>query len=75
MSKNDVVLVARSFDHVKKKYFFSVIYCDNADENWLEFANQDYLKLKKTPKRSLALIIAHNLQKKLKSEYGVRELY
>tara|TARA_B100001741_G_scaffold64192_1_gene50697 strand:- start:3287 stop:3616 length:330 start_codon:yes stop_codon:yes gene_type:complete len=75
MSKNDVILVRRSFDKLKKKYYYNVIYCDNADENWLHFANKQNSTSKRTMKRCLALIIAHNLQKKCDSEYGVRELY
>ena len=50
------------------KYYYYVIYCDNADENWLHYANQQNSTSKRTMKRSLALIIAHNLQKKCDSD-------
>ena len=54
MSKNDVILVRRSLDKVKLKYYYYVIYCDNADENWLHYANQQNSTSKRTMKAFLS---------------------
>ena len=69
MSRNDVVVVAR---HRGKFYVLGPL---NADEQW----NVDYVRTllstsKFTRERGKALVIAHDMQGKLGTEYGVREL-
>lgn len=70
MSKNDVILVA------KYKNMYYVIYLDCADLDFIQYAKNkiESSELKYTYSRSKGLLIAHNKQKKLDTEYGVREI-
>tara|TARA_B100001769_G_C21559679_1_gene318210 strand:- start:250 stop:465 length:216 start_codon:yes stop_codon:yes gene_type:complete len=69
MSRNNIIYVA------KKQDWYYVIYCDCADNNSTEFCENAIMKMtKKTSKRAKALILAHNIQKKKDTEYGVFEI-
>lgn len=74
MSRNNVIIVARIKDENNRNKYY--VFPDlNADEQWAEV----YIKKKIaesdkfTPSRAKALVMAHNIQNKLKSEYGVHE--
>ena len=75
MSKNNVIIVVR--DQRRGNPWFYVLDNLNADTQWSkQFAKSKIRKgnLKRTKCRATALILAHNLQKKHKTEYGVWEL-
>jgi len=70
MSKDDVILVI----HKKNKYY--VVHANATDhwesDNWGCFITPE---AKYTFSRAKALIIGHNMQKTIMSEYGVREVF
>jgi hypothetical protein len=72
MSRNDAILVACYMKHNKKCY--SVIYLDCADMDWVEYARSRVSESAFTHKRGVALCKAHDMDKKIGTEYGVREL-
>lgn len=73
MSKNDVILVVA--DRRSNITYYYVLFNVCADTGWNEqYAKQQISKMKKfTTSRSKALVLAHDLQKKINSEYGVQE--
>lgn len=75
MSRNNVIIVARVRDKENRNKYY-VLNDLNADTEWNEewIAKQLTDKAKFTPSRSKALIMAHNIQNKFKSEYGVHEI-
>ena len=75
MSRNNLILVACDKRH--KQEWFYVISNVCADVNYYRFAKKyiDKENRKRTQQRSSALVIAHNLQLKLDTEYGVREVF
>ena len=71
MSQNDVIIVAR----FRGRYY--VLGPLNADTQWCANAILQIIEntsLKKTRDRGKALVLAHNLQKRKKTEHGVWEL-
>ena len=75
MSRNDVVLVIRSTCNGRARYY--VVARADADTQW----NETYARAHAacdtshyTHSRAKALVRAHDLQWKHKTEYGVREL-
>lgn len=72
MSRNNLIVVIHS-----KGRWYVVPDC-NADTEWSEEFARCHVgdeSSKFTNSRATALIRAHNLQRKLDTEYGVRELY
>ena len=75
MSRNNVIVVARIKDTDNRNKYY-VLHDLNADTEW----NEDWLAKKITetekftPSRAKALIMAHNIQNKIKTEYGVHEI-
>lgn len=68
MSRNDILVIVK-----KQKKYYVLHVCADLDSDEI-----DKLITIKTPftySRSTALILAHNKQKKLETEYGVRETY
>lgn len=78
MSKNDLILVACDKRQVKNWYY--VIYAGNADTDWnIKYCKKNINIMRKqsskrTSDRSTALVLAHDIDKKIKTEYGVREM-
>lgn len=74
MSRNDVILVVK--DTRKSKHWYYVLQGLNADTQWSKKIVSELIigNLKKTKRRATALILAHNKQKKINTEYGVREI-
>ena len=68
MSKNDVILVAKKKNtDTKIKYFvYYVLYLNNADVDWKEFASMksEDATQKYTTNRARALVLGHDMQKK-----------
>ena len=75
MSRNNVIIVARVRDKENRNKYY-VLNDLNADTEWNEewIAKKLTDTVKFTHSRSKALIMAHNIQNKLKSEYGVHEI-
>jgi len=73
MSRDDVILVVRRT--LNKKYVYHVFHA-NATLYWEgEEWNALILNSSKfTYSRSKSLILAHNMQKRIQTEYGVREV-
>lgn len=78
MSRNNFIVVLRDKRFTKEWYYvFSNL---NADNDW----NYKYFKKmirnsiqqgrKRTSSRGIALMLAHDIQKKIKTEYGVNEV-
>lgn len=71
MSRNNLILVA----HTARRSY--VLVDVNADTEW----NQQFARgaiqtaTKYCVKRSRALLLAHNIQNRLETEYGVREVF
>jgi hypothetical protein len=74
MSRDDVILVARkTLNHKRIYYVFHANATDHwEDDNWECFITPE---AKYTYSRAIALITAHDLQKNLLTEYGVREVF
>jgi hypothetical protein len=76
MSRNNLILVVRDRRRwPERMYVFRDV---NADTEWnTKFARRqiDSGLYRYTRDRSLALVIAHNMQREINSEYGVRELF
>lgn len=70
MSKNNLVLVAYC---VYRKVYY-VIPNANADLDWSPRGAANIKKKKFVRDRGRALILAHNIDNKTKTEYGVREV-
>lgn len=74
MSRDDVILVVRK--SLNKRHIYYVFHANATlhweDEEWnsLILNNSKF-----TFSRGKALILAHNKQKKLQTEYGVREVF
>lgn len=70
MSRNDVILVIRC----GRRYYVAPYV--NADTQWnLEYARHVVNTYDRwVPSRARALVLAHNMQARDESEYGVREL-
>ena len=74
MSRNNAILVVedRRFGKKRKYYVFQDV---NADEDWILFASENINEnTKRTNDRARALVLAHNIQRKMDTEYGVCEL-
>ena len=75
MSKNNLIIVAKDA-RVKDNIKYYVFHDVNADNEW----NSKFIKeqmentSKYTRNRGKALIMAHNIQRKIDTEYGVREM-
>ena len=73
MSRNDLIAV------VRHEHLYYVLANLNADEQWSRTYCIEQivagLSHKGYVSRARALIVAHNLQKRFDTEYGVRELY
>ena len=75
MSRNNVIVVACDKRQKRFKYYVLANIC--ADNDWDLNAVKfriDRFDLKWTYSRSKALCRGHNIQKKIDTEYGVREL-
>ncbi len=77
MSKNNLILVVKDKRGIKEWYY--VISNVNADTEWNHkfcIKKIKYMKKngKSTVKRYVALLIAHDIDNRIKTEYGVREL-
>ena len=74
MSLNDVILVACDRRCKRLKYYVIPNIC--ADDDWSTAVRRliDRGNMKWTFLRSKALCIGHDIQKKIDTEYGVREL-
>jgi hypothetical protein len=77
MSRNNLILVVK--DKRLTKVWYYVIINANADTEWNgKFCKQKINMLKKkklrTTNRSIALVLAHDKDKKIQTEYGVREI-
>ena len=76
MSRNNVIVVAASRNNLKKELRYYVFFDLCMDTEFTE----DYIRKmvtltnKSTKDRGKALIIAHDVQKKIETEYGVREI-
>ena len=71
MSRNNLVLVAFSVYH--KAYY--VIPNANADTDWSSTGAAKFIRRKRYLRdRGRALVLAHDIDKRLKTEYGVREV-
>ena len=72
MSHNNLILVA----HLEgRSYVFANAY---ADTQWAPEWSKAQIATGERPykrKRSQALVLAHNLQNRLNTEYGVREIF
>ena len=75
MSRNNLILVVRDKRFGRKWCYVITDVC--ADTQWnLTFARK-YIKEKVHPRtkdRGTALILAHNLQQRIQTEYGVNEM-
>ena len=74
MSKNDLILVV--IDKRFGKYWCYVFFQVNADEMIYRYA-KDAIKhtlCRRTKNRGTALMLAHDAQRKYKTEYGVHEI-
>ena len=76
MSRNNLIIVVN--DRRGLKEWFYVILNANADNDWnYKFCKKKIkemkLKGKRTGNRSTALLLAHDADNKIKTEYGVRE--
>lgn len=72
MSRNNLILVAHT---ARRSYVLPNL---NADTEWnKEFAMSEVEKAdrKYCHKRSRALLLAHDIQNRLDTEYGVREIF
>ena len=72
MSKNNLILVV----HHDGKHYVLKNCC--ADTQWNAAYVKEYVKsdeVKWTNSRANALVLAHNMQNRLDTEYGVRELF
>ena len=72
MSRNNLILVAHT---ARRSYVLPNV---NADTEWnKEFAMSEVQKAdrKYCHKRSRALLLAHDIQNRLDTEYGVREIF
>lgn len=76
MSRNNVIVVAGSRNNKKQELRYYVFTNLCMDTQFTEaYVKQLVLNSKKSTKdRGWALIIAHNVQKKMDTEYGVREM-
>lgn len=77
MSRNNLIIVARDKRGIRE--WFYVIVNANADNDWNHKKCKKIIKDmknlgKRTKVRATALILAHNIDNKLKTEYGVREM-
>ena len=75
MSRNNVILVVH--DKRRGRNWYYVLADLDADTEWsAKYAKKIIYdgNLKRTRNRAIALLLAHNFQKKTKTEYGVREL-
>lgn len=72
MSRNDLILVIH--DKYKKMYY--VVHSRNADDDWHHNGAVCLIKkgMKFTTDRGKSLILAHNMDRKINTEYGVREV-
>lgn len=75
MSRNNLILVVKDKRHNKEWYY--VFANLDADCHW----NARYVKklinnktFRRTKSRATALVLAHNKQKRMNTEYGVREM-
>lgn len=75
MSPNNLILVAHTPD---RSYVFPDV---NADEQWSAAWAAARIALSDAPRplvrrrRAQALVAAHDLQRRLRTEYGVREVF
>jgi len=78
MSRNNFIVVLRDRRFTKEWYYvFSNLNADN-DWNYKYFKklirNSIQQRRKRTSNRGIALMLAHDIQKKIKTEYGVSEV-
>ena len=73
MSRDDVILVVRKILNQQRIYY---VFHANATDHWEDDSWGCFItdKTKYTYSRAYALVLAHNLQKKIQTEYGVREV-
>tara|TARA_B100001989_G_scaffold16637_1_gene10261 strand:+ start:688 stop:933 length:246 start_codon:yes stop_codon:yes gene_type:complete len=76
MSRNNLIIVVN--DKRGLKEWFYVIINANADNEWnYKFFKKKIQEMRKegkrTRQRSTALLLAHDIDNKIKTEYGVRE--
>ena len=76
MSRNNLIIVVN--DKRGLKEWFYVIINANADNDWnYVFCKKKIREMRKEGKRtghrSTALLLAHDIDNKIKTEYGVRE--
>lgn len=76
MSKNNLIIVVN--DKRGLKEWFYIIINANADNDWnYKFCKKKIREMRKEKKRtrhrSTALLLAHDIDNKIKTEYGVRE--
>ena len=76
MSRNNVIVVAASRNNLKKDLRYYVFFDLCMDTEFTEDYIREMVTLtnKSTKDRGKALIIAHDVQKKIETEYGVREI-
>jgi len=77
MSRNNLIIVANDKRGIHE--WFYVIVNANADNDWNHKKCKKIIKYmknlgKRTKVRATALILAHNIDNKIKTEYGVREM-
>ena len=77
MSRNNLIIVVRDKRGISE--WFYVIVNANADNDWNHKKCKKTIKYmksigKRTKVRATALILAHDIDRKLKTEYGVREM-
>ena len=74
MSRNNLILVVSKRDGTSGRRRYHVAFCENADTQWdYEYAVFITTAYKFTYSRAKALVRAHNMQRRLDTEYGVRE--
>ena len=76
MSRNNLILVVQ--DKRSYKTWFYVLVNVNADTQWnMKFCKHQISSMRKigkrTSQRSTALILAHDIDNRIDTEYGVRE--
>lgn len=72
MSRNNLILVAEDKRYTRTYYYVIVI--NDADADAKEIAIKTIRKKpKRTSSRAVALVLAHDIQKKIRTEYGVVE--
>jgi|TARA_E500000178_G_scaffold355112_1_gene426531 hypothetical protein len=72
MSRNNLILV------IKKEHRWYVVPDVNADTQWNEEFASQHINLptsRFTKSRAKALLRAHDIQRRMETEYGVREMY